>query len=143
MLKNLPADALKTLQKTLLFSKKPVYFANAGYDRRNCNSKDLTFTGLSTADTTAKKASHAKDLNIDDRIALFQNMLKNEHVYRIPFRYFSDIGKINFPTRIDYRIKLFLETDMDKLFQSKKVLASIAVIPEADAKIILTRAPFI
>ena len=70
-------------------------------------------------------------------------MLKNEHVYRIPLRYFSDIGKIDFPTKIDYRIKLFLETDMDKLFQSKKVLASSAAIPEADAEIILTRAPFI
>ena len=70
-------------------------------------------------------------------------MLKNEHVYRIPLRYFSDIGKINFPTKIDYRIKLFLETDMDKLFQSKKVLASGAAIPEADAEIIFTRAPFI
>ena len=29
-------------------------------------------------------------------------MLKNEHVYRIPLRYFTDFGKINFPTKIDY-----------------------------------------
>ena len=70
-------------------------------------------------------------------------MLKNEHVYRKALRYFSDIGKINFPTKIDYRIKLFLETDMDKLFESKKVLASGTAIPEADAEIIFTRAPFI
>ena len=63
MLKHLPVDALKTIQKALLFSKKLVYFANAGYSRRNYNSKDLTFTGPSTADTAAKKASHAKDLN--------------------------------------------------------------------------------
>ena len=33
MLKHLPTDALKTLQKTLLFSKKPVYFAKASYER--------------------------------------------------------------------------------------------------------------
>ena len=44
MLKHLPADALKTQQKTLLFSKKPVYLAQVGYDRQNYNSKDLTFT---------------------------------------------------------------------------------------------------
>ena len=41
-------------------------------------------------------------------------------LYRIPLRHFSDIGKINFPTKIDYRIKLFLETDMEKLFKSRK-----------------------
>ena len=64
-------------------------------------------------------------------------------MYRIPLRYFSDIGKINFPTKIDYRIKLFLETDMDKLFEPKKVLALTESIPKADAEIIFTRAPFI
>ena len=55
MLKHLPADALKTLQKTLLFSKKPVYLAQVGYDWRNYNSEDLTFTGLTTEQQTEKK----------------------------------------------------------------------------------------
>ena len=58
-------------------------------------------------------------------------------------RYFSDIGKINFPTKIDYRIKLFLETKMDKLFESRKVLAAGVAIPSADAQIIFTKVPFI
>ena len=35
MLKHLPSNALKTMQKTLLYSKKPVYFAKVDYDRRN------------------------------------------------------------------------------------------------------------
>ena len=143
MLKHLPANALKTFQKTLLFSKKPVYFASASYDGRNHNSKGLTYTGLNKAEETAKKKHHAKDLNIDDRTALFQERLEDEFVYRIPLRYFSDIRKINFPTKIDYRIKLFLEKDMDKLFESRKVLATNAAIPEVDAEIIFTRATFI
>ena len=54
-----------------------------------------------------KKQAHVKDLNIDQRIALFQNQLKNEFVHRVPLRYLCDIGKIHFPTKIDYRIKLF------------------------------------
>ena len=54
-----------------------------------------------------------------------------------------DIGKINFPTKIDYRIKLFLETNMNKLFESRKLLGVSATIPSADAKIIFTKAPFI
>ena len=86
---------------------------------------------------------HAEDLNIDDRISLFQEQLKNEYVYRISLRYFSDIGKINFPTKIDYRIKLFLETNMERLFESRKALATNAKIPSVDAEIIFTRASFI
>ena len=74
---------------------------------------------------------------------MVQNQLKNEYVYRIPLRYFSDIGKINFPTKIDYRIKLFLETNMEKLFESRKSLAANATIPEVDVQIIFTRAPFV
>ena len=74
---------------------------------------------------------------------MFQSQLKNEFVYRIWLRYFSDIGKINFPTKIDYQIKMFLETNIDKLFGSRKVLAAIAAIPEVDAEIIFTRAPFV
>ena len=92
---------------------------------------------------TEKKQKHAKDWNIDDRITLFHEQLAEEFVNRIPLRYFSDIGKISFPTKIDYRIKLFLETDMDKLFETRKVLAATAALPSADAEIIFTRAPFI
>ena len=32
MLKHLPSDALKTIQKTHLYSKKPVYFASETYE---------------------------------------------------------------------------------------------------------------
>ena len=58
------------------------------------------------------KKNYGKDLDINKRISKFKEQLKNEHVYRIPLRYFTDLGKINFPTKIDYRIKLHLEKDM-------------------------------
>ena len=64
-------------------------------------------------------------------------------IQKISLRYFSDIGKINFPTKIDYRIKLFLETNMERLFESRKALATNAKIPSVDAEIIFTRASFI
>ena len=143
MLKHLPSDAVKIIQKPLLFSKKPVYLAQVNYNRRNYNSKDLTYTGLNGTQQLAKKKTHATDLNIEDSIELFQEQLKNEHAYRVPLRYFSDIGKINFPTKIDYRIKLFLETKTEKLFESRKVLAAGVAIPSADALITFTKMPFI
>ena len=71
------------MQKTLLFRKKTVYFASENYERRNHNSKDLTYTGLNAAQQTLKKQLHATNLNIDDRISLFKEQLKNEFVYRI------------------------------------------------------------
>ena len=73
----------------------------------------------------------------------FQNQLKNEYVCRIPLRYFTDLGKINFPTKIDCKIKLFLEADMKKLFESRKLLATGAALPTPDAQIIFTKAPYI
>ena len=107
MLRHLRSDALKTIRKTHLYSKKPVYFASETHERRNHNGVSINATGLSATEITTAKKQHAKDLDIDDRIKLFQNQLKNEYVYRIPLRYFSDIGKINFPTKIDYRIRFF------------------------------------
>ena len=74
---------------------------------------------------------------------MFKEQLKDEFIYRIPLRYFSDIGKINFPTKIDYRIKLFLETQTGQLFESRKPLAANPVIPDPDAEIIFTKAPYV
>ena len=61
----------------------------------------------------------------------------------MPFRCFTDFGKMNFLTRIDYRIKLHLETEMKRLFESRKVLTSRAALPMPDVKIIFTKVHYI
>ena len=61
----------------------------------------------------------------------------------MPLRYFVDLEKINFPTKINYRIKLFLETDMKKLFESRKLLATGSALPSPDAQVIFTKATYI
>ena len=76
---------------------------------------NINTTGLNAAQIALLKTNHAKDINIDDRMTKFQKQLKSEHVYRIPLRYFTDLGKINFPTKIDYRIKLFLRNRHEKI----------------------------
>ena len=143
MLKHLPSDALKTITKSLLYDKTPVCYADTGLDQRNHNANGVDLTGFNAAGQAEKKAAYAKDLNIDQRIKLFKNQLKNQHIYWIPLKYFCSIGKINFPTKIDYRKKLFFETNMNKLFESKKLLAARTAVPSADTQIIFTRAPFI
>ena len=54
-------------------------------------------SGLSATEITTAKKQHAKDLNIDDRIKLFQNQLKNEYIYRIPLRDLQTLGKLTPP----------------------------------------------
>ena len=76
MLKHLPKDSLKKLEKTMLYSKKPVYHNKTTMARRIHNGSGGT--------TTTQKASDAKDLNNDERITKFQDQLKDEYVYRIP-----------------------------------------------------------
>ena len=129
MLKHQPKDSLKKIEKTLLYSKRPVYFNKTTIDRTIHNG------------TGATRANDAKDF--DERITKFRNQLKNEYVYRVPLRYFADLRKIDFPLKIGSRTKSHLETDPKKLFESRKVLAATAGIPSSDTKIIFTKAPFI
>ena len=57
MLKNLPKDSLQKLDKTMLCSKKPVYFNKTTIDRR-INNK-------SGGGNPTSKTNDAKNLNID------------------------------------------------------------------------------
>ena len=41
--------------------KNQSFFAKASYERRNHNSKDLTYTGLDATQTAEKKKLHATD----------------------------------------------------------------------------------
>ena len=62
------------------------------------------------------------DKNLDERIEKFGIQIDDKYVYRIPLKYFCDLGKINFPTKIDLKIRCTLETEMKNLFESKKML---------------------
>ena len=103
----------------MLHSKEPVYLNKTTLYRRVHDGSHAGTTGT-TAQIVVRKANHAKDLNIDDIITKFQNQLKNEYAYRIPLCYFTDLGKIYFAL-INFVIKRHLETEMKKLFESKKL----------------------
>ena len=86
----------------MLYNNKPNYYNLTTIERR-------TFNSTTPADITY--------LNIEQRIKDFQDILKSEHVYRVPLRYFCDTEKITFPLKIDFKIKCHRETDMKKLFE--------------------------
>ena len=60
MLKHLPKDSLKAIQKNFFYSKKSVYYGNTAYYRRNFNSKDLVTTDLNATEIAALKKHHVK-----------------------------------------------------------------------------------
>ena len=105
MLKHLPPDSLGVIQNDLLYSQKGVNLRNS--DRR-------AYYTLSQAG-----GYFDTDENFKDRGAKFRNQLKNKYVYKVPLKYICDLGKINFPTKTDIKIRLTLETDMKRLFESK------------------------
>ena len=72
MLKHLSEKVLKTIEKTHLYSKKIIYYADVNTYRRIHNGDGMTAsTGSTAAQIANLKADYAKDLNIDDRIAKF------------------------------------------------------------------------
>ena len=114
MLKHLPKNALKMIEKDLLYSKKTVIIPG-NEDRRSHNNDNEAFR---TYD------------NLEDREDKFAAQIDSKCVYRIPLKYLCDLGKINFPTKIDLKIRCTLQTDMNQLFESKKKVAAIGA-PDA------------
>ena len=118
-LKYLPDKSAKKLLKTMLYSNKPVYLTD-GNDRRLNNDNDL-------ADRT--------DPNLTYRLKELKNHLAKKWVYKIPLLYFCDLGKVNFSINTDTRIKLTLERNLNKLFESNKKVAAFPDDPDADINI--------
>ena len=61
----------------MIYIKEPVYFNDVNIDRRYHNGGGLTTTGMNATQIATLKKNCTKDLNIDDRITKFKNMLKN------------------------------------------------------------------
>ena len=73
------------IEKDLLYSKK-VVIIRGNEDRRSyCNDNEAFRT----------------DDKLEDRE--FANQIDSKYVYRIPQKYLCNLGKINFPTKIDLK----------------------------------------
>ena len=109
----------------MLYSNKLLVYNKTTIDRWTYNSTIL-------ADITND--------NLDERITLFHDQLNDDFAYSILLRYFTDIGKINFPLKINFKLMCHVETDLKKLFESKKKVAAIGV---PDAKIVFIKGSFV
>ena len=72
MLKHLPKDAPTKIEKTQLYSKKQIYYNKTSLDRRVHSGAGET--------QTAEKRKNTTDLNIQERIAKFHDMLSDTYI---------------------------------------------------------------
>ena len=131
ILKHLPKDSLKLIEKDLLFSKKKVKLPT-GEDRRK---KFIAAGG---------DADERTDDNLDERIQKFHDQLEDTYFYRIPLKYICELGFVNQPVKFNTKWRIIFENDMSRLFESKVQLAAAdTAIPTPDPKIILDSAPYL
>ena len=125
----MPEKALKTIEKTILYSKKS-FAIRGGGDRQAHRANDAN-------------AVNRTNENLTDRIAKFADQLQNECIYRIPLKFLCDIGLVNQCFQFNTKYILALGTDMQKLFEPNANQANGALPISVDATIIFTSTPYI
>ena len=85
-------------------------------------------------------ATKRTDDIIEDTEDKFAVQTDSKYSYRIPLKNFRDLGKINFLTKTEIKICCTLETELERLIESKR---QVVVIGAPDEQIIFLKAPFI
>lgn len=78
--------------------------------------------------------------NLDSKIAKFDDVINGEKTIRVPLRHFCNLGKTDYPVKINFKITCTLETKIKELFETKK---NPGTVGSPDAKSIFTNAPYI
>ena len=131
LLKHMSKDALKTIENDLLYSKDKVAIYGNDKDRR------VHYR------TTNSTVGNRTDENVTDRIAKFQDQIKDEYIYRIPLKYLCVVGLVNQCFKFNTKYILALETDMQRLFETNTNEATDALPDSVDANIVVTGTPYI
>ena len=111
----MPNKSLNTIKKTLLYDKEGV-FLPTDTDRR-----------LNDANTDADRT----DKNLESRITNFHNQLGKRIFYRIPLKFFTDLGLVNFTHNTGTKFMFSLENNLNKLFKDNKKVTAIPRNPNA------------
>ena len=104
-----------TIEKTFLYSKKPVYL-DVDVDRRSDNNSDQT---------------KCTDDNLDYRIGEFKDYIFKKNYYHIPLGILVDLGLANFAMKTDTKFLFSLQRNMNKLLETRTKADSIPDEPDA------------
>ena len=125
ILKDMPAKALDTIKEALLYDKTKISLS-ADKNRRSHSSQ-------TPRDRT--------DQILGSRITEFHGTLGQKNYYRIPLKFFTDLGLVNFAHNTNTKFTFTLESNLNELFESNKKVDDIPRNP--DAQIIYHDFPYI
>ena len=114
-----------------MYSKKKVPIYSTNSDRRTHYT------------TTTATTGQGMDKNLTDRMAKFQDQLKDEYVYRIPLKFLCNLVLVNQCFEFNTKYILTLETDMRKLFVTNANQSMDASPGSIDADVVFTGVPYI
>ena len=123
-LKHLPSKSLDDIRDTLLYEKKAVVLTGGRDTRSNMST--------TPADRT--------DSNLGKRVTDFLALIGKEMYYKIPLGFFTSLGLVNFPHKIDTQFLFTSEKNKNKLFETN---AKAGVPNKPDAQIIFHDTPYI
>ena len=93
--------------------------------------------------TTNATAGNRTNENLTDRIAKFQDQIKDKYIYRIPLKYLCNLGLVSQCFKFNTKFILTLEIDVQRLFETNTNQATEFLPDYVDAIIIVTGAPYI
>ena len=125
-LKHMPSAALNSIKKEILYDKMPVLLLAA--DRRS---------------NTNANVNYRTDDNIVERLKVFTSAeLLKKKFYRIPLKFFTELGNINCQHNINCNFQFTLKTSLYKLFETT-AQAATGLNAESDAGIHFHKRPYI
>ena len=90
---------------------------------------------------TSATPADKTDSSLSERVTDFLQLIGRKIYYRIPLRFFTSLGLVNFPHKIDTRFVFTLENNLNRLFETN---AKLDIIPnEPDAQIIFHNISYI
>ena len=115
LLKHMPKNSLKVIEKTLLYSKKKVELPT-GEDRKKVH-------------TAQGAVNERTDENLTQRITKFAAQLQNTYYYRTPLKCICSLGLVNTPVKFNTKWRITFESNMQRLFESNANLAAGTAFP--------------
>ena len=120
----MPTKALATIGLDLFYQEKSVLLP--GRDRRLHNTNDI---------------KGRPDTNLSERITILHDLLKEKSYCRLPLKFSTSLGLINFAHNANTKTTFILESNLNELLKSNVNVDNIPANP--DAEIIYHDTPYI
>ena len=75
--------------------------------------------------------AHRTDANLGKRVTNFLGLIERKIYYRIQLGFFTSLGLVNFPYKIDIRFLFTLQNNLNRLFETNAKLDNITSEPDS------------